>query len=295
MYIMPTDGGALYEYDDVSSGEDGIFSACADGKWGVVDYGGNELIPCQYASSVRFSEGLAAVTRDLAEGVEYIDGTGKTVIGLSSPISYDMLRQKMDLYGLGDVTALLPFSDGMAPFIDGDKYGYIDKSGAVAIPAQYEISGYIPLFYNGTADIYQDGRYFAIDKTGAETTPPDRTEPEPDAFHSRLADDRYYSYQDSALVDGAGNVLFAFEPDYIFNYYVGGLSGNGLLRISKRGEWPVKRGLIDLDGNFIIEPAFEELLSLNGKYAVRQGSYGGLVDENGDWIVKISLLGSLDD
>jgi hypothetical protein len=58
MYIMPTDGSALYEYDGVSTGENGIFSVCADGKWGVVDYGGNELIPCRYASPCAFPRDL---------------------------------------------------------------------------------------------------------------------------------------------------------------------------------------------------------------------------------------------
>jgi hypothetical protein len=292
MYIMPTDGGALYEYDDVSSGEDGIFSVCADGKWGVVDYGGNELIPCRYASSVRFSEGLAAVTRDLAEGVEYIDGTGKTVITLPRPISYETLLQGMDFYGLDEVTELLSFSDGMAVYIDGDKYGYIDKNGAVAIPAQYEIAGWPPKFYNGAANIYQDGRSFYIDKTGAETPPPDGSEP--DTFRSELADDRYYRYQDTALIDGEGNVLFTFGPDYVFEGR-NDFRGGKLLKILVRGVWPVKRGLVDLDGNMIVEPVYDDLLFLNGKYAVRQGSYGGLIDEHGDWIVKVSLLDSLND
>ena len=55
------------------------------------------------------------------------------------------------------------FSQGLAPVVEGEKVGYMDKQGKMVIPAKFE-SGSI--FFNGLAPVKVDGRCGYIDRSG---------------------------------------------------------------------------------------------------------------------------------
>ena len=53
-------------------------------------------------------------------------------------------------------------------------------------------------------------------------------------------------------------------------------------------------GIMTLDGEFVTEPRFESIQEFGGYYAVYGNGVGGLLDENGEWIVRLSILDDLD-
>lgn len=134
-----------------------------DGKYGYVNYLGEE-IPCQYQNARNYySEGLAAVVKDNKIG--FIDEHGTVKIPFNyyySEFSFNFLMKKLGI-----------FSDGLAAMINRDnKLGYIDKNGNTVIPFIYNDAS---CFHQGVALVgkYIDGqgRYGLIDKNNSVILP----------------------------------------------------------------------------------------------------------------------------
>lgn len=53
--------------------------------------------------------------------------------------------------------------EGLAIVVKDDKYGFIDKTGTVVIPLQYDDVSH---FYKDLAEVKKDGQIFYIDKIG---------------------------------------------------------------------------------------------------------------------------------
>ncbi len=116
-------------------------AVCLNNKWGFIDKSGREVIPLIYDDVSHFSEGLAAVRQGSNYG--YIDRDGKVAI----PIKLDMTPYSYKSEESGEANGTiryyansvshLYFSNGRALYREGDKYGYIDKTGKVVIPVQY--------------------------------------------------------------------------------------------------------------------------------------------------------------
>jgi len=123
-----------------------------DGKYGYADRATKALvIPCRFSDALPFSEGLAAVRVDDAEGCKwgYIDEAGEFVI---EP----------------QFAGALPFSEGLAAVTVDDiiegKQGYIDRSGKMVLAPQFEDA--YP-FYGGLATVFTEDKMRDIDRTGA--------------------------------------------------------------------------------------------------------------------------------
>jgi len=124
-------------------------SVCKGDKWGVIDYYGNEILPCVYSTPVCFSEGLAAVLSEDNTQVTFIDSSGNAVLGPfeapSEPDRSYMLDFNPHTVYRNDG---LLFHQGLVKFYKDGKFGVIDKSGNIVIDAKYE---YISCFYDGLA------------------------------------------------------------------------------------------------------------------------------------------------
>ena len=118
--------------------------------YGYVNEHGEIVIPCRWTYGSVFSEGLARVLDGMKSG--YIDPDGNLVIFL--PEGWN---------ARGD------FRDGMA-LVENDQglYGYIDQTGALVIPFQWEKAD---AFSEGIAQVWQDGKCGFIDQTGALVIP----------------------------------------------------------------------------------------------------------------------------
>ena len=147
------------KYSVAYSFQEGLAAVCnkETDLWGFIDKSGNEVIPCKYVF-VRngFNDGVAIVEIDSEEHL--IDRAGNEI----API------------GLGYHEG---FHDGLLGLIsingeDGEKQGFIDKTGQMVIPATFDAvmtECSAPAFFSeGLAHMYdyESGKTIVIDKKG---------------------------------------------------------------------------------------------------------------------------------
>ncbi len=153
---------------------------------GYINNAGKLILPAVYPACGTFSEGLAQASGD--EGVwSYIDVSGAVVLSKVLAVqagSFHEGRAYVEVdekhhYGFIDRAGnmvvkpayltnnhngIYKFSDGLAPVLVGDKWGFIDVHGGFAIPPQYDdATG----FTGGTARVTSGDQFLSIDKTGA--------------------------------------------------------------------------------------------------------------------------------
>jgi hypothetical protein len=149
-----------------------------EGKWGLIDRTGNEIVPCKYSRIFAFQEGMAEVyTGELYNGSPmdgkfgFIDDAGVEIV----PLKYDNVQ-----HGFSEGLAAVN-TGGKYEFIRGinrhafrgGKWGYIDRTGKEVIPLEYVKAG---KFSEGKAmvAISENGitKEGYIDKTGKFIAPP---------------------------------------------------------------------------------------------------------------------------
>ena len=96
-------------YEVIGYWDDDLGIVRLNGKWGVINTEGKEVVPLKYDDVDYFSEGLAAVKLNGKWG--FVDKEGKEVI----PLKYDSVGS---------------FHEGLAGvYLNGGKYGHINKQG----------------------------------------------------------------------------------------------------------------------------------------------------------------------
>jgi hypothetical protein len=151
----------------------------------------------------------------------------------------------------------MSFYEGRAVFFDGDFFGYIGLDGKVAIPARFDaIHGWPGEFRGGYATLYIEGNDPTyIDRDGAVIPESDITPPT----------EEYSPYTVyNTLPEG-------HTRDPAFDY--------------DRGTYSVTRP----DGTYLLPPEYAGIYCYGGKYAVKTAQYAGLLDGDGDWLVKLYL------
>ncbi len=150
-YVAPSGTLALdVNAQDGRLFHEGLAAVKQNGLYGYLDKTGKVVIPCRYAWAGDFSGGRAVVSQ----------GDGRwTVIDQSGQelVTKDYIND---------------FSEGLAWFKEGGKYGFLNTSGTVVVPAQYDLAGD---FSEGRAWVGKAGgtgyRYGFIDPTGALVIP----------------------------------------------------------------------------------------------------------------------------
>lgn|GEM_PF-4492539 len=66
------------------------------------------------------------------------------------------------------------------------------------------------------------------------------------------------------------------------------------ITVANGWHWGQKFGVIDDEGNAVIEMEFDSLSPIGENYFAVQGRYGGLLDQNGNWIIRTRLSGNFD-
>jgi hypothetical protein len=129
---------------------------------------GKVIIQPQFRHAAdRFSEGLAWIM-DEQSRVGYIDKQGKIVI----PLQYGYTRSIMTHAASSEAYFGGDFNDGLAKACsmgDSRKCGYIDRTGKVVIPLQFDEAA--EKFSNGLAPVVIDRRRGYIDKTSKIVIP----------------------------------------------------------------------------------------------------------------------------
>lgn len=160
-YDMPYD-----EYGDadilVAKTRGNFLWVSLDGKQGLFDREGDEVVPLKYDYIGNFSEGLAAVRVGDPETGKwgFIDESGTEVVQCEN--HYDRI------YSFSEGLALVRIGTWMA-----GKYGFLDTTGQEIVPCMYD---YADSFIEGLAVVgigeWQTGyKYGVIDATGQEVIP----------------------------------------------------------------------------------------------------------------------------
>jgi hypothetical protein len=140
-----------------------------------------------------FSDGITSI---LCNGrVSYVDTLGRTVLTLDSAITWAGTfhggRADVAVGGHFDSTGRL----------NGQKYGYIDHSGRLAIAARFDDGG---TFTEGLAQVKLSGKFGYIDTTGRSVVEP--TLKEACDFKGQLA--RVETDQGTAYIDHTGKIVW---------------------------------------------------------------------------------------
>jgi hypothetical protein len=124
--------------------------------WGYADLSGKLIIEAKYKKCIGFSEdGLAAIYDGKLKQFYFINTKGET---LPTEVT-DFKLMEILLFGMKG------FNDGFVPVKVGEKWGFLNTSGKLAIPAIYDK---VTVLNDGFASVQKDGKFFVVDKNAAE-------------------------------------------------------------------------------------------------------------------------------
>lgn len=239
---------------DLKGFEDGLVPVKQGEKWGYLNTEGKLAIPAKYDHVTDFNGGFAPVK------------SGSTFL---------VINTKGDEIPVdGSVTDLKGFSESMAPFRAADKkFGFINESGKVVIPAQFESVGYFKdgLSWAKTAD----RKLGYINPKGEWVIKPQFDVGKNFGDESGLA--RIKSGDKWGYVSKSGEVTYLKDTDIYEDFF------NGLAR----GRKNEKFGYLNSKGEWVIQPQFDGSRDFkNGYAAVKKGEKWGVIDTSGKWVIE---------
>jgi len=284
--FTPTVGAEDEDYEAVGSEfADGMKWVRKGGKYGFINESGNIVVPviydavyCEYSGDYIipvFSEGLAAVVIDGKCG--FIDKTCEFVI----PAIYD------GNFFRGEWVGYIPkFCDGLARVRqeqDG-KFGYIDKSGNVAVNVEYEYAGnsFTGEFTEGLIRVCKDDKWGFVDKSGNIIVPIDYDYVL--NFSNGLAPVTYDSTDKWGFIDKTGKLVLPIE------YYIGDawtgyayFNDDGYAIVRTGSVWnnngTIYYGVIDRKGNVVVPYEYYRI------EFTPEGLIQGQFNDSNEWII----------
>ena len=267
------------------------------GKWGFVNTAGIIVIGCQYDSVTDFWSGYSTVSVNT-------DGTEKK--GVIDPSgNYTVPVGEFDDIGTFSL-------DGLCAVKEGEKWGYIDTSGNIVIPARYDKATYFNegyasvqfgkdwgvintagetvieprfgtgfLFRDGIAAVLNNGRFIYIDTTGKQLFNSDYAAARD--FNEDLAvcmdkvnDERY------RCIDLNGQTIFTLECNSM------GVFQEGLNWFKQEN----KLGIVDKTGYVIISPEYSDFRFVGkgfneGYIAAKKNDKWGAINQNNLVIIPL--------
>ncbi|MBP9091524.1 WG repeat-containing protein [bacterium] len=200
------------KFEQVTSFSEDRAGVLVNGKWGLIDRTGKQVLPPSYSSQIHpFHEGLAAVEVPEASRVSYLNRAGIVQFSLERHSETGSLKnvdvseglvvcEKDGKFGFADLSGkpiisptfdyCWPFSEGRAlvcqKFAGKNRFGYVDRLGRLVIPCQYiEAFPFSEGFAVVTTDAHS--RYYKyIDLPGGECFG-GKTFPYAQSFHEGLA------------------------------------------------------------------------------------------------------------
>ena len=136
------------KFDFADNFHEGLAAVQIGTKFGFIDRTGKMVIPAQFGGAWHFGDGLAPVWQGQKTGSPkfgLVNAKGQIVL---PPVYYD---------------EILPFGQGLARCRKDGLWGYLDKTGAVAIKPQFEAA---EDFFEGFAAVQSKGKWGHIDRKG---------------------------------------------------------------------------------------------------------------------------------
>lgn len=207
-------------YDDAAGFSEGFAAVKIEGKVGFIDKSGRWRIRPQFDEVGGFSEGLSLVSQSQPGSGEanrfYVDHNGLVVIASPGIVqnNYVLACEPSDIalssgsgYFLSPAyTDWATFSEGLAPLAVDGKFGFINNSGRLVIPAKFEQASPVR---NGIAIVKQNGKFGYIDRTGKILVAPqfERALPFSEGLAAVAIEQNKWGY-----INSSGN--FVIQPKY---------------------------------------------------------------------------------
>jgi len=282
-------------------------------KWGYATVKDGIVIQPQFEKCYKFSEsGWAPIYDSKQKQFYFINLKGEK---LNTEVK-DFKLQEPIAFGIGG-GELKGFEEGMVPIKQGDKWGYLNTEGKLAIQVKYDR---VTDFNGGYATVQNDDQYMVLDKQGKENLV-DGAAVEVRSFSESLAPYRAADKKFGFIgTDGKIAIPAKFES---VGYFVNGLawakeSEKSLGYINTKGEWAVKPqfevgkdfdknnglariktgdkwGYVSKTGE-VMYPKDTEIYEdfFNGLARGRQNGKFGFLNAAGEWAIKPEFDGSRD-
>lgn len=250
-----------------------IFVMNKDGDYEYFKVGKKpQKIGGKYIDASNFSEGLAAVVTGKGDDkhIQYIDRSGKVKIDL----------KKLDNK---KITSASRFNEGMAWVMNEDgKYGYIDKSGKLAIKCKYDDAD---LFWDGLAKVEkvsaEESKYGFIDKNDKVAI-----DFKPGRYYDRFSEGVCWFIEHGGeeskwgAIDKKGKIVISPTDDIeSASAFSGGLS------VVSNGE---SYGMINPKGKEVLRPKFDMMIQLPTGILVSSGEKRGVINSKGKEIMPLT-------
>ena len=201
--------------------------------WGYANIKGEQIIPAQFEKCFPFSEdGYAPIYDTKKKQYYFINIRGERL---------ETAVTDFKLIAFGSIFGVDPegFNSGMAPIKVGEKWGYLSKSGKVAVQPTYE---YVTEFNGGYAVAKKGSNYYVIDANGKETPVEAKGIVEIRHFSENLA---FYKTDGKKLgfIDVHGKIAIPAQFEavgFFVNRMAWAKSGEMLGYINPQGEWVIK-------------------------------------------------------
>lgn len=221
---------------------------------------------------------------ETAQGWVLVDARGEVAV-----------RPRVRIDGMEAAGVLDPITDGLIPARVGKRWGFVDRSGGLVVPARYEK---VEPFSEGLAAVRRGGHWGFIDEMGVEIVPPHYGSV--GAFRDGLAAVTVSSalWPMVGYIDRSGRLAIPaqFQSDCPFS--------EGRARVERKrrkslfrveSEW----GYIDSDGAYVVTPRFRFARDFSeGLAAVQVERDGreiwGYVDRDGRWAIEPGFVAAED-
>jgi len=286
------------QFDKAGDFHEGLAYAC-NSKCGYINKIGKFVISPQFDTAENFSEGLAALEINKKWG--YIDKTGKFVIKPVFNYGYEFKEGLAYVNSLSVTTIkneyinkagkiiikesnykITPsiFIDNMSLIEINNKYGFINRTGKIIIPAVFDNT---KLFNEGLAPVKQDNKYGSTLNIKIKN-PNDKIVLVKQNNKWISIDKTVLSRQNSkwGFIDKNGNYVIEPRFETVDNF------NEGLAPVKTNGEYGIaKWGFINKGGYPVIDPEFEDAGKFNeGLAPVMLNNKVGFINKKGEIVIK---------
>lgn len=231
-------------------------------KWGALNPDAKIAIPIKYDRLTEFDGGYALAE---LEGKFFVLNKK----GAAAPVQASGIKE------------IKHFSEGMGMIeVQGEKWGFVDANGNVAITPQFEGVGY---FSGGLAWARSGGSIGFINPEGEWVIKPQFSAAKEFDHESGLA--MVEKSGQWGYVDAKGSYKQFNETEKTYSFSEG-------LAIGRKKD---KVGFLDNQGKWAIEPKFDTAREFkNGYAAVESDGKWGIIDKTGKWVVKPTFADTRD-
>lgn len=255
-----------YEYAGSFAG--GYCKVYEDNLWRFVNAKGTEVTGLKYVAVGNFCDGVAPVKDKLGE-FYFIDPSG---------------NKKLVLENFKNIDEIGSYDNELCTVYDGKTWGVYSLDGELKYGGFSNVSA----LSNGVIAVEKDGKWTLLDESGNQIIK--------DSFDYIKQDDKGIVYRNSRLfveekgkyylIDKEGNKITktSFDDAKIFN-------GPEYAAVKVKDKW----GFINVDGEIVIEPIYEDARSFsNGYAAVKMDGKWGYIDENNNIFIDYQFSDARD-